>query len=136
MVQWNDYRGGIRLSKQIVVPIDGTNKSYAIIPYALELARTYGDEVMFLNVQPSLQELGYPAIKKAGSLVVDEGVPFRAKVRIGIPAMEIVAESASPDVRFIVLAKGRGSEEAIGSVTEHVLKLATCPVVFVPPAAL
>lgn len=136
MVQWNDYRGGIRLSKQIVVPIDGTNKSYAIIPYALELARTYGDEVMFLNVQPSLQELGYPAIKKAGSLVVDEGVPFRAKVRIGIPAMEIVAESTSPDVRFIVLAKGRGSEEAIGSVTEHVLKLATSPVVFVPPAAL
>lgn len=121
---------------KIIVPIDGSNQSYEIVPFAVELAKRYGDEIIFLNIQQNLQELGLPAVKKAAELVKDEGVAYSAKVRTGIAAMEIVAESSNANIRYIVMAKGKGGEEAIGSVSAHVLKLATCPVVFVPKCAI
>ncbi len=124
------------MSKKVVVPIDGSEESYKIIPYAQKVATLSGDRLMFLNIQPSLKELGYPAIQKTATYMQDSSVTYEAKIRVGIPAMEIIAESSNPDVRCIVMAKGRGTEEAIGSVSEHVLKLATCPIVFVPRRAI
>lgn len=121
---------------KIIVPIDGTNQSYELVLFAVELAKRYGDEIIFLNIQQNLQELGLPAVKKAAELVKDEGVAYSAKVRTGIAAMEIVAESSNANIRYIVMAKGKGDEEAIGSVSAHVLKLATCPIVFVPKCAI
>lgn len=50
---------------KIIVPIDGSNQSYEIVPFAVELAKRYGDEIIFLNIQQNLQELGLPAVKKS-----------------------------------------------------------------------
>lgn len=124
------------MSKKIVVPIDGSEDSYKIIPYAIQVAALSNDHILFLNIQQSLKELGYEAIRKAAQYMQETSVPYEAKIRVGIPAMEIIAESSNPDVRCIVMAKGRGKEEAIGSVSEHVLKLSTCPIVFVPRRAI
>lgn len=126
---------GILVGKIIIVPIDGSDAALRVIPYAIELAKLYGDEIQLLNIQPTLKELGYPTIKKAGEVLANAQVPYSAKIRIGIAAMEIVAESRSPQVRYVVMAIGKGREEAIGSVSKHVLKLATCPVVLVPEQA-
>lgn len=65
----------------------------------------------------------------------ESGVSFSAKIRVGIPAMEIMTESHNANVRYVVMAIGKGKEEAIGSVSKHVLKLATCPVLLIPEHA-
>jgi len=123
------------MGKIIIVPIDGTEASLKVIPYAIELAKLYGDEIQLLNIQQSLKELGLPTIKRVGELLKNRGVSFSAKIRVGIAAMEIVTESRNSDVRYVVMAIGKGREEAIGSVSKHVLKLATCPVVLIPEQA-
>lgn len=123
------------MAKVIIVPIDGTEAALKVLPYAIELAKLYGDEIQLLNIQQSLKELGLAAIKKAGSVLQDSGVPFSAKIRVGIAAMEIVTEANNSNIRYVVMAIGKGREEAIGSVSKHVLKLATCPVVLVPEHA-
>lgn len=123
------------MSKKIIVSLDGSASSAQIIPIAVSIAKQYGDQILFLNIQSSLRELGYPTVRKAIEQIEDEGVPYEAKIRVGIPAMEIVAETSNEDVRCLVMAKGRGDEEAIGSVSAHVLKLAKSPVLLVPPLA-
>lgn len=123
------------MRKTIIVPIDGSVASLKVIPYAVELAKLYKDEVQLLNIQPSLKELGFPTIKKFGELLKDSGVPYSAKIRVGIAAMEIVTESRNDNTRYVVMAIGKGREEAIGSVSKHVLKLATCPVLLIPEHA-
>ncbi|WP_153730843.1 universal stress protein [Sporosarcina obsidiansis] len=120
---------------KIVVPLDGSNAGFKVIHHAIELASLYGDEVVLLNIQPSLQELGLPTIKKGGHMLQGEGVKYSAKVRIGIPAMEIIAESNDKETRFIAMAVGKGKEEAIGSVSKQVLLLAKCPVLLIPEHA-
>lgn len=123
------------MGKVIIVPIDGSEASLKVIPYSVELAKLYEDEVQLLNIQPSLKELGLPTIKKVGELLKDSGVSFSAKIRVGIAAMEIVTESRNDNVRYVVMAIGKGREEAIGSVSKHVLKLANCPVLLIPEHA-
>lgn len=123
------------MGKIIVVPIDGSESSLKVIPYAVELAKLYNDEIELLNIQPTLKELGLATIKKAGELLQDTGASYTAKIRVGIPAMEIMSESHNSNVRYVVMAIGKGREEAIGSVSKHVLKLATCPVLLIPEHA-
>lgn len=123
------------MGKTIIVPIDGSEAALKVIPYAIELAELYGGEIQLLHIQPALKELGYPHIKKAGEILQSSKAPFSAKIRIGIAAMEIVAESRNAHVRYVVMTIGKGREEAIGSVSKHVLKLATCPVVLIPEYA-
>lgn len=120
---------------KMIVPLDGSNAGFKVIRHAVELAKLYGDELVLLNIQASLQQLGLQTIKRGGQLLQDQGVPFSAKIRVGIPAIEIVAESHASDVRLIVMAVGKGREEAIGSISEHVVKLAKCPVVLIPEMA-
>lgn len=120
---------------KIVVPLDGSNAGFKVIHHAIDLAKLSGDEIVLLNIQPSLQELGLPTIKKGGYMLQDSGVRFSAKVRTGIPAMEIIAESNDKETRLIAMAVGKGREEAIGSVSKHVLHLAKCPVLLIPEHA-
>jgi len=115
--------------------IDGTKTSLKVIPYAIELAKLYGDEIQLLNIQQSLKELGLPIIKRVGELLKDCGVSFSVKIRFGIAAMEIDTESSNTDVRYVLMSIGKGKEEAIGSLNKHVLKLATCPVLLIPEHA-
>lgn len=120
---------------KIVVPLDGSNAGFKVVHHAIELAKLFDDEVVLLNIQPSLKELGLPTIKKGGMMLQGEHVKYSAKVRIGIPAMEIIAESNDPEIRYIAMAIGKGKQEAIGSVSKQVLYLAKCPVLLIPEHA-
>lgn len=59
---------------------------------------------MLVNVQPSLQELGLPTIKKGSNMLQGQVVKYFAKVRIGKLSMENIAESNDKEVRYIALA--------------------------------
>ncbi|WP_301107955.1 universal stress protein [Sporosarcina sp.] len=120
---------------KIVVPLDGSNAGFKVVHHAIELAKLFDDEVVLLNIQPSLKELGLPTIKKGGMMLQGEYEKYSAKVRIGIPAMEIIAESNDPEIRYIAMAIGKGKQEAIGSVSKQVLHLAKCPVILIPEHA-
>ncbi|ARK20755.1 universal stress protein [Sporosarcina sp. P26b] len=120
---------------KIVVPLDGSNAGFKVVHHAIELAKLYDDEVVLLNIQPTLQELGLATIKKGGYMLHGQDVIYSAKVRTGIPAMEIIAESNDKEVRYIAMAIGKGKAEAIGSVSKQVLQLAKCPVLLIPEHA-
>ncbi|WP_162805747.1 universal stress protein [Sporosarcina sp. PTS2304] len=120
---------------KIIVPLDGSNAGFKVIHHAIELAKLFNDEIVLLNIQPSLQELGLPTIKKGGFMLQGQDVKYSAKVRIGIPAMEIIAESNDKEIRYITMAIGKGKAEAIGSVSKHVVQLAKCPVLLIPEHA-
>jgi nucleotide-binding universal stress UspA family protein len=62
-------------------------------------------------------------------------VPCRAEARIGDPAVELAAASRELDL-LVCGSRGRGPLRAVllGSVTERLLAMATCPVVIVPRA--
>ena len=115
--------------------MDGSNAGFKVVHYAIELAKLYDDEVLLLNIQTSLQELGLPTIKKGGYMLQGQDVKYSAKVRIGIPAMEIIAESNDQEIRFITMGIGKGKADAIGSVSEQVVQLAKCPVLLIPEYA-
>lgn len=117
---------------KIIVPLDGSNAGFKVVHHAIDLAKLFNDEIVLLNIQPSLQELGIPTIKKGGHMLQGQDVKYSAKVRVGIPAMEIVTESNDKDVRYIAMAIGKGKAEDIGSVSKHVLHLSKCPVLLIP----
>ncbi|OZI12954.1 hypothetical protein CEW92_03895 [Bacillaceae bacterium SAS-127] len=125
----------IQVAKTIIVPIDGSEAALKVIPYATELAKAYGDDLLLLNIQSTLKELGMPAISKASSMINHSEYAVSTKIRVGIPAMEIVTEARDPNVRCVVMAVGKGRQEKIGSVSKQVLELATCPVMLVPEHA-
>ncbi|WP_203362025.1 universal stress protein [Bacillus sp. REN10] len=120
------------MAKTIIVPVDGSDAALRVIPYAVELAKVYGDNLLLLNIQSTLKELGMSAITKARSMISESERPISTKIRVGIPTMEIVTEAKDPNVRCVVMAIGKGRQEEIGSVSKQVLELATCPVMLVP----
>ncbi|WP_157843236.1 universal stress protein [Bacillus sp. FJAT-42315] len=123
------------MAKTIIVPVDGSDAALKVIPYATELAQAYGDDLLLLNIQATLKELGMPAITKASSMIDHSEYTVATKIRVGIPAIEIVTEAHDPNVRCVVMAIGKGHQEEIGSVSKQVLELATCPVMLVPEHA-
>jgi nucleotide-binding universal stress UspA family protein len=61
------------------------------------------------------------------------GVPTRAEARIGDPAVELAALSASVDL-LVCGSRSRGPARAafLGSVTERLLPMVSCPLLIVP----
>ena len=127
-----------RRMRSIIVPIDGSPQSIRALSFAITMARAFGDELVLLGVHGSSQILGEHMMKEAASVVRQEGVPYRTKVRVGgNPTIEISFEANDPDVRCIVMGlrgsgSGAASGKTLGSVSEGLLQLAKCPIVFVP----
>ncbi|PIC89757.1 hypothetical protein CSV71_07345 [Sporosarcina sp. P21c] len=71
-----------------------------------------------MNVQQTLQEVGLRTIKKSNNMLQGKAVKYFAKVRIGKPSMEIIAELNDNEVRYIALAVGNGKAVAIGSISK------------------
>ncbi len=147
--------------KKILVPVDFSEMSPAVIQAAVEIGEIRNAEVDVLHVAeepkiPSYHEDGYtpfgesyaPSTSFPNKLWEDtrarlerqlEGivrkVPTRAKVKTtllwGNPVKEIVREAESGNFDLIVMAThGREgmSRLFIGSVTEEVIRRASCPV--------
>lgn len=131
--------------RRILVPLDGSEPSAAILPLAAEMAKLYESEVTLFYAEPVLvASIQYPAIpvipaKQEGERVL---APYRERLeKEGIRAKSWVSfeAPASAILRAIELTKadlvamtthGRSgwSRWALGSVAEKVIRHSPCPV--------
>jgi nucleotide-binding universal stress UspA family protein len=139
--------------KNILVPIDFSDCSKKALQYAIPLAKQYDAAITLLYVLPRAPYMGgeygaidYPSFenemienaeKELSKFVVDEvqgAVRNEAFVRTGSPAAEIVEMARSqPSDLIVVSTHGRSGLKHVllGSVAEHVVRSAPCPVLVV-----
>jgi nucleotide-binding universal stress UspA family protein len=143
-------RTGFGLAK-ILVPTDFSNCSQTAFEYGLQLARDFGAELRLVHVinpnmfpfgdkytelDPAemLRETEQAAQKQMRSMAPRGRVRYSARVIHGSPAIEI-CKAANEDVDLIVISThGRTGlgHLLIGSVAEHVIRYAHCPVLVIP----
>jgi len=135
--------------KRILVPIDFSDCSKKALQYALPLAKEHAAALTLLYVVPPAYGAGeYGGIdyaqleasmreggeKELAKLAVDEvrgEVSADALVRVGSPAVNIIEVARSLPADIIVISThGRTglNHVFLGSVTEHVVQRAPCPV--------
>jgi nucleotide-binding universal stress UspA family protein len=138
--------------EKILAPTDLSEISRLGLNYALHLARGWGAEVTVYHVTDAAELANYRAAslqdviakhEEALSRYMQEHfadllplVEVRTKVEIGSPAANIVAEADKEGSDLIVIAThGRTglAHMLMGSVTEHVVRNASCPVFSVHP---
>jgi len=143
-------RTGFRLAL-ILVPIDFSNCSKIAFHYATGLARDFkaelrlvhvidphwypsGDQYAALDGARFMQEASDAAQKQMRSMAARARVRYSVRVDQGSPATEI-CHAVNHDVDLIVISThGRTGlgHILIGSVAEHVVRYAHCPVLVIP----
>jgi nucleotide-binding universal stress UspA family protein len=157
----SDESVGAGFVRHIVVPLDGSIHSERAVMPATELARATGAEIVFTEVVRlpvygmDMGGVGYGSVHYAEDLdtklqeenasryldgfvsnAESAGLKARARVRIGNPSIQIVAEAAENDGSIIVMAtQGAGGLKrwVIGSVTDKAIRSAHRPVLVIPP---
>jgi nucleotide-binding universal stress UspA family protein len=147
-------KAGFKLRK-ILVPVDFSQCSLAGANYAALLAERFGTTLrLFHALYPYSEVVGVdrigsemPSLMKAAQANAREqmgalakmdflhGVKCETEIRIGYPVDEICGETNRPDVDLVVTSThGRTgiTHALIGSVAEHVVRYAECPVITVP----
>ena len=143
---------------RILCPVDFSDCSRRALDYAVALSRWYGARLTVLHVD----HVPFPAATQLAPLAPVEPVvvmpsdleqirhriaaftpaeaqaqvAVEAKAAVGEPASEILAEGASADV-IVMGTHGRSGFErlVLGSVTEKVLRKATCSLLTIPLSA-
>jgi nucleotide-binding universal stress UspA family protein len=135
--------------KKILAPTDFSEPSYTALTAAIELAEHFDAELHLLHVVPPMHVVPVPAnveiplyevelrdaAERSMQEVLAQRVPASlrvfSKVLWGEPAEEIVSYQQESGIDLIVIATHgrRGWRRFVfGSVTEKVLRTATCPV--------
>jgi len=138
--------------KKILVPVDFSTCSKKAVQYAIPFARQFDAEIIFLHVIPtkfhysadgfetgtmSTQEAQADVARKLRALVkesVPAEIPTQIEIRYGVEAAEIVNEARKSAVDIVILSTHGRTGRAhsfVGSVTEDVVRLASCPVLVV-----
>ena len=142
--------------RRILCPIDFSDHSRRALDHAVAIARWYGSTVTALHVFPLAPVMAYPPgapgyepfvltsvdrsrlLEDMKSFIAAEsapGVSLDAVIRQGSAATEILDHAgALPADLLVIGTHGRSGFERLllGSVTERVLRKATCPVLTVP----
>jgi len=135
--------------RNILVPIDFSECSKQALRYALPLARQhqavltllyvvppgyhageYGG-IDFFQVEMAMRQGGERELEKLAAEEVRGAVPVRPRVQVGSPAREIVETARDLPADLIVISThGRTglNHVLLGSVAEHVVQRAPCPV--------
>ena len=140
----------------ILVPVDFSKCSLTGAKYAARLAQSTGATLRLLHVvYPYAQSFGMERAGEADATTLIEtakaaareqmselmqmdflrGIPCKTEVRAGPAIDEICGQSAQPGIDLVVTSThGRsGVKRALlGSVAEHVVRYAECPVMTVP----
>jgi nucleotide-binding universal stress UspA family protein len=138
--------------KRILVPIDFSDCAKKALQYAIPLAKEHAAAITTLHVVPTYYAVGeyggidYASLevemsasgqKQLAKLAVEEvrgEVPVDTLVRSGSPANEIidVAKQLPADIIVISTHGHTGLKHVfLGSVAEHVVRRAPCPVLVV-----
>ena len=141
--------------KTILVPVDFSDATAGISREAVRLARAFAANIVMVHIAaPEPEFVGYdagpPSVRSAVARDLAEehrrlhelttsldgqGVQVTALVFQGYPVEKILAEAEKWDVDLIVMGShGHGilHNLLVGSVTDGVLRRATCPVLVVP----
>ena len=138
--------------KRILVPIDFSNCSRKALLYALPLAKDHQAAITLLYVVPpaygagdfggidygqletSMKEGGQKELEKMAAEIAAGAESVDTLVRVGSPAREIIETARRLPVDLIVISThGRTGlpHVFLGSVAEHVVQRAPCPVLVV-----
>ena len=143
-------RTGFRLRK-ILAPTDFSECSRAGFNYALQLARDFkaelrlvhvinphaypfGDQYAALDAARLMGEAADAAQKQMRSMVARANVRYSVPVIHGHPAAEICKAASGEADLIVICTHGRTAlgHLIIGSVAEHVVRYARCPVLVIP----
>lgn len=137
--------------KRMLVPVDFSDCSKKALQYAVPLARQFGAEIVLVHVVqpyvpvPEMTEVDWELIaaqmrrggeRELGRLresILDD-IRVRTVVRMGRPDLEIVKAADDLGADLILLSThGRTGlgRVFLGSVAEHVIRFAHCPVLTV-----
>ena len=135
--------------KRILVPLDGSEGSAAVLPFVEDLAKAFGSEVVLLHV--GLNEGGELSTTPEGGVtrvteaLIREGLePYRSgleragvvartRALFGNPATKILETLKEIDLIAMTSHGRRGFDRwAFGSVAERVLRGCTLPLLLVP----
>ena len=148
---------GERMLKNVLVPLDGSKGSEAVIPYIRELASKLKMEVVLLHVvapvyfdyripgdiinQPYDADQMLEMVKKVegylatvGAELKDKGIRIKSRVEVGAPAEEIIriAEEMQAGVVAMSTSGHSGVDRwTLGSTTYKVLHTGDIPVLLV-----
>jgi len=131
--------------KKILVPIDGSKKSFEALDRALTLAGFTHGHVTCLHVIPHVMEGGPRTkafdkqlqdeakilLKKAEKHAGNKNVKFSSKILRGSPGEIAVQMAKSGKFDHIVMSttgSGSASRDMIGSVSNHILQKSKIPV--------
>jgi universal stress protein A len=139
--------------KKILAPTDLSDFSEAGVRCALELARTTGAEVTFYHAIGTEELLRYSQLRQLDNIIEKHEsamcrfldyhcadllplVEVHIKVEFGAPDISIVEEAKKEKMDLIVISThGRTglSHVLLGSITEKVVRHASCPVLSIRP---
>ncbi len=142
----------MRMSKSLLVPIDGSEYAKKALQYAMQMAQGMDAEIILMNVQPSYntanvrrffkeedireyqEELAKEVLTPAVKMMEDSAMSYDTVTRIGVPGVVICNEAKERGVEGIVMgSRGLGPIRGaiLGSVSYSVLHNAPCPVTIV-----
>lgn len=135
--------------KRILVPVDGSEIAERVVEQAIYLAQLnearldfiYVANINQLAINACLSEAILESVMKAGNVILDramdkvpEGVQASGYTETGSPAAVILEFAEKEDNDLIVIgSRGLGLVKGVllGSVSQHVVERAHCPVVVV-----
>lgn len=138
--------------RRILVPVDGSEYSLKAVQTAVFMARAFGSEIDLIYVtyfesytdsklNSSLAWLPVTvteSVEKVSSEIlriaqeqIPSGIPVKTHVKVGNPKERIAGFAADNNIDLIIIAsRGLGLVESVlvGSVSQHLLERASCPV--------
>lgn len=144
VIRSHEWDGAARQIARVLLPTDFSLCSMWALRYAEELARRFGAEIVLVHVDQSLvpdSELAQARegaarkeLEEVVTLLRARGMRAHSVLRSGAPAVEILATAEKEHADLIVMGThGRGGVARVfmGSVTESVVRAASCPVLTV-----
>lgn len=146
---------GTGVKNRILIPLDGSERSETVLPFALTVAVRCGYEPVLLSVwethHQSLAEAGTDAVARMNERGRDYlrtylhtvipacerlDLPVEAEVRSGHPAVEIIAATQDLDAAMVAMSThGQRAVpgEARGGIADKVLRGCALPILAVGP---
>ena len=148
------------MTKNVLVPLDGSTLADAAVPHAIEVARRLGASLRVVRVHTPMalvtaesQPIVIPDSRIEHEVVTTKrawldarvneirkasGLTVQAEFRIGSPGEEIVTAGQECGAKFIVCTThgtGGWAPQWFGSVTDHIIRHAAEPVLAMSAAA-
>lgn len=132
--------------EKILVPLDGSNASEIVMPYAEDMAGRIGSEIILASVselprtdtdhlfRSYLEKMAVAAKNRIKSLGAKTAPRINTEVLVGQPAQEIIRYADEHDISLIAMAsRGSSGNEPwiLGNVAAKILRVTEKPVLLI-----